>query len=149
MPVTTLVKFVNHLKEPKKLALAIKGFNALIDTKDLNVRLEIAGYPLYEKVQCFPLETLLRAVNVTYVNFISLDVEGVEMDILKNFLGGNITVDVWIVEHKHPEGMDGPNDKVHPGFIHWFQSKGYTLYTYGPPIPTDYTFIRNGWARYT
>ena len=37
------------------------------------------GYP----VPCYPLETLLLAINVTKVDFISLDVEGQEVPILK------------------------------------------------------------------
>ncbi|KAK7086967.1 hypothetical protein SK128_002515 [Halocaridina rubra] len=140
---TTLVKFTNHLSASKEFSLAVRGFNAIMESKDLGERL-IAGFPVYETAQCFPLQTLLLAINVTYVNFISLDVEGVEMRVLDAFWGSQITVDVWIVEHKHSDSVLGSNDSLDSKFIHWFQSKGYTLYTYGFYSPVDYVFIRNG-----
>lgn len=35
-------------------------------------------------MDCFPLESVLAAINVTTVDFFSLDVEGHEYEILKN-----------------------------------------------------------------
>jgi FkbM family methyltransferase len=35
------------------------------------------------RVQCFPLFTLLAALNVSSVDYLSLDVEGAELDVLK------------------------------------------------------------------
>ena len=46
------------------------------------------GYP----VPCYPLETLLLALNVTKVDFISLDVEGQEVPILKTIPFDKVTV---------------------------------------------------------
>ena len=37
----------------------------------------------FAKVQCFPLFTLLSALNITIVDYFSLDVEGNELDVLK------------------------------------------------------------------
>ncbi|KAK7071962.1 hypothetical protein SK128_010242, partial [Halocaridina rubra] len=50
--------------------------------------------PSYEVVQCLPLASLLLALNVTRVHFVSLDVEGAEEAILNSFPWGSITVDV-------------------------------------------------------
>lgn len=39
--------------------------------------------PGHTRVQCFPLFSLLSAINVTKVDYFSLDAEGSELDILK------------------------------------------------------------------
>ena len=39
----------------------------------------------YIEVQCFPLQSLLRAANLTSIDYFSLDVEGNELNILKEF----------------------------------------------------------------
>ena len=39
----------------------------------------------YVEVQCFPLQSLLRAANLTSIDYFSLDVEGLELKILKTF----------------------------------------------------------------
>ena len=46
-----------------------------------------AGLPREEiiEVQCYPLESLLLAANITTVHYLSLDVEGAELDILRAF----------------------------------------------------------------
>ncbi|KAA0186766.1 hypothetical protein HAZT_HAZT009781 [Hyalella azteca] len=49
-----------------------------------------AGQPslmrgIFRKVQCIPLCSLLAALNMTRVDLLVLDVEGAEMDILRNF----------------------------------------------------------------
>lgn len=36
------------------------------------------------KVQCFPLYTFLLALNMTYIDYLSIDVEGAELDVLKH-----------------------------------------------------------------
>ncbi|XP_042867250.1 uncharacterized protein LOC122250050 [Penaeus japonicus] len=55
--------------------------------------------PLYESVQCLPLASLLLALNVSHVEFVSLDVEGAEPAILDTFPWQDIVVDAWLVEH--------------------------------------------------
>ncbi|XP_068244980.1 uncharacterized protein [Palaemon carinicauda] len=62
--------------------------------------------PLYDSVQCLPLASLLLGLNVTHVDFISLDVEGAEPAILNSFPWNVITVDVWLVEHI--TGLESP-----------------------------------------
>ncbi|OXA53684.1 Protein Star [Folsomia candida] len=56
-------------------------------------------------VNCFPLESLLRAVNVERVDFFSLDVEGHEYKILKAFPFNKFDIKIILVEHfLAPEG---------------------------------------------
>ncbi|XP_068200561.1 uncharacterized protein [Palaemon carinicauda] len=123
---TTLVKFANHKKPKDEFALSVRGFNALIESTDLKERME-HGFPVYQLSQCLPLATLLLAVNVSHVDLISLDVEGVEMEILRTFFSSTVhlTVDVWIVEHKNPLATLG-TDKVDPDFIHCIKHNTFT-----------------------
>ena len=45
-------------------------------------------------VDCFPLYSLLMAINVTVVDYFSLDVEGVEYKILENIPFDKLTIKV-------------------------------------------------------
>ncbi|KAK7068046.1 hypothetical protein SK128_001370, partial [Halocaridina rubra] len=97
----------------------------------------------YVPVQCFPLQSLLLALDVTHVDFISLDVEGLEEDIVEKFLeySYGIEVDVWLVEHKNSHSNVEETDYV---FINRFTSRGYSLYTITQDFsPYNYIFIRN------
>ncbi|KAF2367435.1 Methyltransferase FkbM [Trinorchestia longiramus] len=64
-------------------------------------------YSAYLSVQCLPVATLLTALNVTHVHFFSLDTEGGELDMIKNFPFNDITVDVWSIEHVSPKWNAG------------------------------------------
>ncbi|KAK7076640.1 hypothetical protein SK128_015309 [Halocaridina rubra] len=90
---------------------------------------------LYTPVQCFPLTTYLLALNVTTVDFLSLDVQGSERDILKTVLWDLVKIRVMAVEI-----VDGTLDK---DFIHYMAGKEYVLTNekYAANI-TDYIFVR-------
>lgn len=51
-------------------------------------------------VQCFPLLSFLLAVNTTSLQYVSLDVEGAEADILINLPWEKVDVVVWTIEHR-------------------------------------------------
>ena len=51
-------------------------------------------------VQCFPLLSFLLAVNTTALQYVSLDVEGAEADILINLPWEEVDVTVWTIEHR-------------------------------------------------
>lgn len=51
-------------------------------------------------VQCFPLLSFLLAVNTTSLEYVSLDVEGAEADILINLPWREVDVAVWSIEHR-------------------------------------------------
>ncbi|CAG7832475.1 unnamed protein product [Allacma fusca] len=67
---------------------------------------KIGGHRLYGKVPCFPLVSLLAAIGVKHVDYISLDVEGVEMKILKTLpFDETLVIDYIQLEVSHlPEG---------------------------------------------
>jgi len=47
---------------------------------------------------CFPLETILAAVNRSRVDYLSLDVEGVELQVLKTIDWSRLDISVLSVE---------------------------------------------------
>ncbi|CAL4123200.1 unnamed protein product [Meganyctiphanes norvegica] len=105
------------------------------------------GAVIYKPVQCIPLGTLLTAISVTHVDFISLDVEGAELGILKNFPWGKISVDVWLVEHDGEVKSDSEkksSKKIDKSFVDFFNDKGYKLYKASTEIPSlNYVFIKD------
>ena len=52
------------------------------------------------KVTCFPLHTLLHALDVTHVDYFSLDVEGPELEILRTIPFNEITFDAITIEYR-------------------------------------------------
>ncbi|CAL4179855.1 unnamed protein product, partial [Meganyctiphanes norvegica] len=58
------------------------------------------GYPTTYQVQCFPLITYLLALNITHIDYFSLDVEGAEAEILFNLPWDKVDVTVWSIEHR-------------------------------------------------
>ena len=56
-------------------------------------------FPTYSSAQCFPAEIILKSLNISHVDFFSLDVEKVEEKVLEHFPFDHITVDVWAIEH--------------------------------------------------
>ncbi|XP_021343454.1 uncharacterized protein LOC110443514 [Mizuhopecten yessoensis] len=55
-------------------------------------------------VQCFPLYSILLALNQTTVDFFSLDVEGDEVEILKTIPFDKINIKMLTVEYSHGSG---------------------------------------------
>ena len=56
------------------------------------------------KVQCFPLYSLLLAINQTRVDFLSLDVEGDEVKVLQTIPYRKVDIKMMTVEYAHGEG---------------------------------------------
>lgn len=46
------------------------------------------------KVQCFPLYTYLLALNMTHIDYLSIDVEGAELEVLKNLPFQRLSIQV-------------------------------------------------------
>lgn len=51
-------------------------------------------------MQCFPLGVLLKSLNITHVDYLSLDTEGSEIGILKTIPFSKIFIDVIGVEYR-------------------------------------------------
>lgn len=52
-------------------------------------------------VQCFPLYSILLALNVAQIDFFSLDVEGKELEVLQTVPFNKLNIDMMTVEFKH------------------------------------------------
>ncbi|XP_065557641.1 uncharacterized protein LOC136025541 [Artemia franciscana] len=71
-------------------------------------------------VQCFPLTSILLALNATQVDFLSLDVEGAEMGILSNLNWNLLKIKSMTVEHRYiKEGTQALKD--------FMQTKGFMM----------------------
>ena len=56
------------------------------------------------EVQCFPLVSLLLALNRTKIDYFSLDIEGVELEVLQTIPFDRIDITVLTVEFVHNKG---------------------------------------------
>ncbi|CAL4149210.1 unnamed protein product, partial [Meganyctiphanes norvegica] len=121
------------------------GISTLIGTKDVDHRME-SGLPVFEPVQCLPLMTLLLAVGVTKVDFISLDVEDAEGGVLEHFPWDEIEVDLWIIEHRGSNEHWDQATVFDKDFVERFASRGYSLFHFH--WTGDYVFIRNATELY-
>lgn len=70
------------------------------------------------KIQCFPLYSLLLALNQLTVDFFSLDVEGDELSVLKTVPWDKVNIKMMTVEFIHEVGKGGDLKQ-------YVESKGY------------------------
>ena len=64
------------------------------------------GFKMVEdivEIQCFPLHSVLLALNQTKVDFFGLDVEGAEHGILKTVPWSKVDISVMLVEKSHQD----------------------------------------------
>lgn len=86
----------------------------------------------YSVAQCFPLASYLLALNVSTIDLLSLDIQGVEKSVLQHLPWDKLTVRVLVVEIVHHEVFDKQ-------FVHWMKGNGYILLAYEF---IDYIFVR-------
>ena len=67
---------------------------------------------------CFPFQSLMMALNVTHVDYLSLDVEGLELEILRTIPFDLIHISVLSVEFSHAPNGAGE-------YVKFMESKGY------------------------
>ena len=77
----------------------------------------------YPQVQCFPLQSILAALDNPIVDYFSLDIEGAEFEVLKTFDDiANSKISLFGVEVNHAgEIFKGTRDDIHK----FFESHGY------------------------
>ena len=83
---------------------------------------------------CFPLESLLHALNRTQIDYFSLDVEGFELDILRSLPLGRLHIDVISAEFLHAREPASEYTRVLAGH-------NYSLYATVNSM--DYIFVKN------
>ena len=96
------------------------------------------------QVYCFSLFSMLLALNQTHIDYFSLDVEGLELEILKTIPFDKIDISVLTVEYIHGEGGQ-------EAYIDFMESKGYykhsVLTKFKPEIYFgchDIVFVKKG-----
>jgi len=87
---------LSNTLQPMTATLQIAGFRSgivTINPNDSNVKRTIV-------VKCFPLNVIMTALNVSHVDYLSLDVEGPEIDILRTIDWTRLHIDVIAVEYR-------------------------------------------------
>ncbi|XP_069193568.1 protein Star-like [Procambarus clarkii] len=86
----------------------------------------------YSVVQCFPLASYLLALNVSTVDFLSLDIQGAEKSVLKNFPWDRITIRAMVVEEVHFKDFNHQ-------FVDDMKNRGFVLVD---KADIDYFFVK-------
>ncbi|XP_029055591.1 uncharacterized protein LOC114882758 isoform X1 [Osmia bicornis bicornis] len=84
---------------------------------------DVAYSGVHIKVQCFPFAHLMAALNVTTVNYFSLDIEGHELEVLKTIPFDEINIETLSVEFAH---VASGKKKL----IDFMESKGYYVHSF-------------------
>ncbi|XP_047737147.1 uncharacterized protein LOC108678160 [Hyalella azteca] len=91
------------------------------------------------EVQCLPLFSLLLALNVTTVDYFSLDVEGLELEVLKTIPWDKVHIKTLSVEHQH--GVWSKDD-----LRRYMEQQGYWTYNNVTKFRADFLdfiFVKN------
>uniref|UniRef100_A0A1B6KJ09 Methyltransferase FkbM domain-containing protein n=1 Tax=Graphocephala atropunctata TaxID=36148 RepID=A0A1B6KJ09_9HEMI len=90
-------------------------------------------------VQCFPIYSYLLALNVTHVDYFSLDVEGDELEVLKTIPFDKVDIETLSVEFAHvPDGKEALQE--------FMITKGYSVVaevTHPQWLANDFIFVKN------
>ncbi|KAK9302061.1 hypothetical protein QLX08_005800 [Tetragonisca angustula] len=107
--------------------LMAKNVGRLHDVHDPDGHLpnspDVAHNGVHISVQCFPFIDLMAALNVTTVNYFSLDIEGYELQVLKTIPFDKIDIETLSVEFSHIK--DGEKE-----LIDFMSSKGYHAHSF-------------------
>ncbi|XP_014297568.2 protein Star, partial [Microplitis demolitor] len=109
---------IGRIHQPNELTSKIEN------TKD------VAHNGKHVDVQCFPLASYIMALNITSVDYFSLDVEGSEMEVLQTIPFNLVDIKTLSVEYTHVE--NGKNRMIkfmenNGYYSHSFVKKNYNL----------------------
>ncbi|KAK7076644.1 hypothetical protein SK128_015313 [Halocaridina rubra] len=106
-----------------------------VTVKMMNEAFLLASERTYSVIQCFPLNTYLLALNITTIDFMTLDIQGSEKDVLRNLNWDDIKIRMMIVEIVE-KVMDEE-------FLDFMESRGYVLVNKNiATTVTDYIYVR-------
>lgn len=122
--------------------LMAKNIGRLHDPHDpdryLPNTLDVVHSGVHISVQCFPFGDLMAALNVTTINYFSLDVEGDELQVLRTIPFSRLNIETLSVEFSHV-----PNGEKK--LINFMNKKGYYPHSYiiGPNnLANDIIFVK-------
>lgn len=75
----------------------------------------------YAAVQCYPIYSILLALNRTEVDYFSLDVEGVELEVLQTIPFDKVNIKTLSVEYVHDKTGE-------EGVRNFMENNGYVAY---------------------
>ena len=110
-----------------------------IESPDIHGKEEELKHARVTRVQCFPLYSILLALNRTTVDYLSLDVEGAELAVLKTIPFDKVNIRVLTVEVTH---VSNGNNEIKD----YMENQGYKTVTkvYHPlKIANDLVFVSN------
>lgn len=118
-------------------------FQNVADADWIEYKKKTLGTPLGEKVavQCFPLYSILLALNRTTVDYFSLDIEGYELKVLETIPWHKVDIKMISAEISF---IEDPIEMAE--FVHYMESvAGYTIVriAYAPSaLPLDIIFTK-------
>ena len=83
------------------------------------------------KAHCFPLNVMLDAIGVNYVDMFSLDVEGAELEVLKSIDFSRVTIAVLVIEKNYKEDL----------MFNFLKDKGYRRHYEGKWSKSDAIYL--------
>nr|XP_027229219.1 uncharacterized protein LOC113820964 [Penaeus vannamei] len=81
----------------------------------------------YSKVQCFPLASYLAALNVSKVDFLSLDIQGGEWEVIHSLPLDRITIRAMAVEYFNTRADESRRMARDEAFVSYMKDLGYIL----------------------
>ena len=105
----------------------------------LNDELSESSERAYTKAQCFPLISHLLALNVTLIDFLSLDIQGHEWSVLQTLPLDRLRVRSIAVEHLAPPNTIEGGNSFDKAFVGHMKESGYHLVDVYHE--TDYFFV--------
>lgn len=97
LPAMLLGGILKNLKEQKLLMNRVKLINPNIKP---------------EKVLCVPLKSIAEAIGTTHIHFLSLDVEGAELEVLKTIPLSQIIIDLIMVDYFVPNSKTASQKRL-------------------------------------
>ncbi|XP_043228253.1 protein Star-like [Amphibalanus amphitrite] len=94
--------------------------------------------------QCYPLYSILAAAGLTSLDFLSLDIEGIDHLVLKSLPWKKVDIKMVMVEYVTP-GTVFPNGSFNPEFEKPIKDIMFANdYVLAKQLPTDMIFVKNG-----
>ena len=104
-----------------------------------------ADRTVVHQVYCFPFYSMMLALNQTHIDYFSLDVEGLELDILRTIPFDKLDISIFTVEYVHGKGGEA-------AYTEYMKSKGYHVHSrikfFKPEIyfgANDLVFVKDGY----
>lgn len=104
------------------------GYGGLSDTYDARRASEAKNMTPVD-VECFRLSTLIDFFGIRHVNFMSVDVEGAELQALRSFPWGRVSCDVVSVEVLMG---DAHREQKEAAIVHFMKNIGYGVAKHHP-----------------